>query len=147
MKSKLSRRDILLAGGVATAAMFAGAGGWVALADPRQALLDFFKTALPGVKIDETSALECIDGFLGQWDWKKRRAASVAWAMLGVENMAEISEKFELAARRVFTSFLTNSNFFDVSDPLSVTIVYEQTPAGTPCATRFANIDPPMSNG
>ncbi|WP_353646482.1 hypothetical protein [Mesorhizobium sp. WSM2239] len=142
MKFNLSRREVLIGGG-AVAVMGATGAGWLALADHKQALLAYFKRALPGVAIDEETALVCIDEFLGRWSWKERRAVSVAWRTFGVETMGDMSERFELAARRALTMYLTDSNFFHASDPHAVKIVYSSRPPGTACANPFANLEPP----
>lgn len=142
MKFNPSRRNILIGGGTAAIAAAAGAS-WVVLADEHQALLDYFKRSLPGVRIDEASAAKCIHEFLGRWSWKERRAVIVAWQTFGVETMGNMSDKFELAARRALTMYLTNSNFFEAADPRAKTIVYVSRPSGTACTNPFANLDPP----
>jgi hypothetical protein len=140
-----SRRDVLVGGGTLGIVAVASASGWVVLADEHQALLGYFKKVLPDVKIDEQSAADCVDEFLSRWSWKERRAVSVAWRTLGVETMGSMSEQFELAARKALAMFLTNSNFFDVSDPRATTIVYASRPPGAACTNPFANLDPPAS--
>ncbi|PDT81473.1 hypothetical protein [Sinorhizobium sp. BJ1] len=143
MNFNRSRRDVLIGGGAVAITAAAGVSSWVVLADEHKALLDYFKKLLPGVRIDEESAAACIDEFLARWSWKERRAVSVAWRTFGVETMGNMSDKFEIAARKALTMYLTNSNFFDVSDPRATTIVYVGGPTGAACTNSFANLDPP----
>ena len=141
MMVSMTRRDIVVGSGAAALAVL-GAGGWVVIADSRKALLDYFKQELPGVSLDETSAGRCIDEFLSRWSWTEQRLVSVAWRTFGVESVGTVSDKFDLAARKALTMFLTNSNFFDTADPRAEIIVYTSSPPGMACANPFANLDP-----
>ena len=107
------------------------------------AVLAFYKRALPGVTIDEKSALAGIDEFVSDWSTPKTLVVQTAWNAAGVETMAELNGHFERTARYILTHFLINSNFFHVKDPRAQPIVYVSTPLGTACGNRLANLEPP----
>jgi hypothetical protein len=142
MAETFSRRNILI-GAAATGATAAGGVTWVATADLRPAGLAFFRRALPGVTIDEKSALVAIDEFVSDWPMAKRLALGAAWNMAGVDTMAAMHPRFEPPARHLLTHFLLGSNFFEVKDPRAQPIVYTGNKIGTPCANPFANLSPP----
>ena len=143
MPKSLSRREVL----IGTAAVGAAAGGgvaWLATADVKPAALAFFKRALPGVAIDEKSAMTCIDDFVADWPLAKRLVLATAWNTAGVDTMAAVHDRFQSPARHLLTHFLINSNFFQVKDPKAQPIVYTRQPPGSACANPFANLDPPV---
>jgi hypothetical protein len=142
MRNALTRRNLLI-GAVAIGASATGGAIWIATADAKAALLDFFKRSLPGVKIDETSANKCIDDVLSQWSMAKTQLLGAAWRTAGIENVAAI-DRLDRAPREALTLFLTGSNFFQTADPRSELIVYVGKPHGTACANPFANLDPPQ---
>jgi hypothetical protein len=136
----ITRRNVLIGAG-AVGVVAATGGAWIATADAKAELLVFFKRALPGVTIDEASALRSIEEFTAQWSRGRTMLVSAAWRVAGVERMSAMQDRFDLAARRALTYFLTNSNFFEVPDPRKETIVFVARPAGSPCINPFANLD------
>jgi hypothetical protein len=142
MPEALSRRNVLI-GAAAVAAAAAGGATWVATAEVKSAALAFFKRALPGVTIDEKSALIAVDEFVAKWATAKRLVLGAAWNTVGVDNMAAIDPRFEPPARHLLTHFLLGSNFFQVKDPRAQPIVYVGRPPGSACGNPFANLEPP----
>jgi len=138
----LSRRNVVI-GATAVGAAAVGGVTWVATAEVKSAGLAFFKRALPGVTIDESSALIAIDEFVSDWPMAKRLALGAVWNTAGVDTMAAISARFEPPARHLLTHFLLGSNFFLVKDPKAQPIVYAGKRLGTACANPFANLEPP----
>lgn len=126
-----------------TAIGAAAVGGvaWVATSDLKPAGLAFLKRALPGVTIDEKSALVAIDDFMADASTGKRLVLGAAWNTVGVGTMAEVVPRFESPARHLLTQFLLGSNFFHVKDPKAQPIVY--TGIGVACSNPFANLEPP----
>jgi hypothetical protein len=120
-----------------------GGAIWIATADAKTALLDFFKRSLPGVKIDETSANKCIDDILSQWSTTKIQLLGAAWCTAGIEIVAAI-DRLDRAPRAALTLFLTGSNFFQAADPRAEPIVYVGKPPGSACTNPFANLEPPQ---
>ena len=142
MAGILSRRNVLI-GTAAVGAAAVGGVTWVATAEVKSAGLAFFKRALPGVTIDDRSALVAIDEFMSDWPTAKRLALGAVWNTAGVDTMAAINPRFESPARHLLTHFLLGSNFFLVKDPRAQPIVYLGKRSGTACANPFANLDPP----
>ena len=159
MRGVLSRRRLLIgAAAIGTAALTGGAL-WIAEADAKAALFDYFKSALPDVTIDEKSARACIDDFLQQWvnppalaqhsrytvmvSMVKIQLLATAWQFVGVEKLSELGGRFELIARKTLTFFLVNSNFFQTGERRQEPIVYVAKAAGSACNNPFANLDPP----
>ncbi len=143
MRQVLTRRNVLI-GLAAAGATGVGGATWIATADVKAELLEFFKHALPGVAIDEKSARACIDEFTAQWSGLKTRFIATVWRTAGVETTAGLNRRFEGLSRQALTSFLVNSNFFQAADPRAELIVYVSRPPGTACASNpFANLDPP----
>jgi hypothetical protein len=155
MRGAFSRRRLLIGAAVLGTVVSTSGALWVSKADAKTALLNYFKRVLPGVTIDEKSALACIDDFLKQWVTLvlrsgydvmilnlKFQAAAAASQVVGVEKLSEFSEKFELIARKALTFFLVNSNFFHTPDPRQEPIVYIAKPAGAACNNPFANLEP-----
>ena len=142
MPEALTRRNVLI-GATAFGVAAVGGAAWVATAEFKSAVLAFFKRALPGVTIDEKSALTGIDEFVSDWPTAKRLVLGMAWNTAGVDTMAAVNIRFASAARHMLTHFLINSNFFMVKDPRAQTIVYVSSPPGAACANPFANLDPP----
>jgi hypothetical protein len=153
MRGAFSRRRLLIGAAVLGTVVSTSGALWVSKADAKTALLNYFKRVLPGVTIDEKSALACIDDFLKQWVGLglrsgydvmifnlKIQAAATAWQVVGVEKVSEFSEKSELIARKALTFFLVNSNFFHTPDPRQEPIVYVAKPAGAACNNPFANL-------
>jgi hypothetical protein len=138
----LTRRNVLI-GAAATGAVAAGGVTWVVTTDVKSSVLAFFKRALPGVTIDEKSALVAINEFMADWQTTKRLVLGTAWNTAGVDTMAAIHPRFEPPARHMLTHFLLGSNFFLVKDPRAQPIVYAGNRLGTPCANPFANLGPP----
>ena len=143
MPEVLTRRNVLIG---ATALGTAAIGGvtWATTADLKYAVLAFYKRALPGVMIDEKSALAGIDEFVADWSTAKKLVLRTAWNVAGVGTMADFNDRFESAARHMLTHFLINSNFFHVKDPKAQPIVYVSPPPHAPCSNPFANLDPPQ---
>lgn len=134
MAKALTRRNLLI-GTAAGAAAVAGGTGWLALQGAESSMLAFLRRKLPGVVIDEESALACIRSVLErQWSWNKQRVAGIALGTIGPERMAELDDRFDSVERRVLTEFIIRSNFFHLEDPTAETIVYEPVAPGTPCS-------------
>ena len=142
MPEALSRRNVLI-GTAAVGAVAVGGVTLVATAEVKSAALAFFKRALPGVTIDEKSALVAIEEFVADWPLAKRLVLGAAWNTAGIDTMAAMTPRFEPPARHLLTHFLLGSNFFLVKDPRAQPIVYLGNRAGTACANPFANLDPP----
>jgi hypothetical protein len=158
LRAVLSRRRLLIGAAAIGVTTLTGAL-WIAEADAKAALLDYFKLTLPGVAIDERSARACIDDFLERRvnppglvrhsrytvmvSRVKIQLVAMAWQVVGVEKLSELGGKFELIAREALTFFLVNSNFFLIPDPRREPIVYVAKPAGSACNNPFANLDPP----
>jgi hypothetical protein len=158
MRGAFSRRRLLIGAAVLGTVVSTSGALWVSKADAKTALLNYFKRVLPGVTIDEKSALACIDDFLKQWVNPpglvrrsgytvmifnlKIQAVATAWQVVGVEKLSEFSEKFELIARKALTFFLVNSNFFHTPDPRQEPIVYIANAPGAACNNPFANLEP-----
>ncbi len=160
MRGAFSRRRLLIGAAVFGTVVSTGGAVWVSKANAKTALLNYFKRVLPGVTIDEKSALACIDDFFAQWinpydATAERRsgyavmffnlkvqAAAAASEVVGVDKLSEFSEKFELIARRALTFFLVNSNFFQIPDPRQEPIVYVTSTLGAACNNPFANLEP-----
>jgi len=141
MPKSLSRREVLI--GTAAVGVAAASGvAWGVTADIKAAVLAFFKRALPGVTIDEKSAMTCIDDFVAGWPLAKRLVLSTAWNTVGVDTMAAVHDRFQPPARYMLTHFLINSNFFLVKDPKAQPIVYTSPQPGSACASPFTNLDP-----
>jgi hypothetical protein len=138
----ITRRNVLIGTGAVCVATATGAA-FIATADAKAELLTFFKRALPGVTIDEASAMRCIEDVIAQWSRGKTMLVGAAWRVAGVERMSAMQDKFDLVARRSLAYFLTNSNFFELPDPRKGTIVFVSRPPGSPCINPFANLNPP----
>ena len=143
MSEALSRRNVLI-GTAAVGVAAVGGVTWVATTEVKSAALAFFKRALPGVTIDEKSALIAIDEFVEKWTTAKRLVLGAAWNTAGVDTMAAINAQFEPPARHLLTHFLIGSNFFEVKDPRAQPIVYVGRPPNAACGNPFANLDPPV---
>lgn len=137
MRQLITRRNLLIAGGVLAGAAALG-GTLVATTDVRTALAEFVKESLPGVTCDEASLYRCVDEFIGGWSRSKKAAMGSIYAVLGVRGAGERFHRLEFAPRMILTNFLTNSNFFDVSDPRRVVIKYDPLPPQTACRNPFA---------
>ncbi|MCI0625645.1 MAG: hypothetical protein L0387_29050 [Acidobacteria bacterium] len=143
MRQVFTRRNVLI--GLTTAGAAAMGGViWVTRADAKVELLEFFKRSLPGVTIDNGSAKACIDEYMSKWSRAKFQFVGAAWRTAGVETMSAMSERFDAVARESLTYFLTNSNFFQATDPRKEIIVFAAKPPGTACINPFANLEPPQ---
>lgn len=142
---EFTRRKLLVGAVAVSATASAGGISLLAITDLEEQLLAYFEKVLPHVRIDRSSARQCVQDFLiwRQWSKTKRLAAGVAWSVAGVDTMAAFNQNFEWAARRALTLFITNSNFFYLEDPRSELIVYESRPPGAACNNPFANLEPP----
>jgi hypothetical protein len=154
-----SRRRLLVGGAIIGTAASTGGGLWLSHANANAALLDYFQRALPGVSIDENSALKCINDFMEWWanppmlirpsryalmaKKVKMQVLAAAWQVIGVDRMAKLDGKCELVARQALTFFLVNSNFFHTENPRQEPIVYVASAPGSACANPFADLDPP----
>lgn len=137
MKQLITRRNLLIAGGVVAATSAVG-GTFVATRDVRSALAGFIKDSLPGVTCDEASVYRCVDDFIASWSRTKKAAMGSIYAVLGVQGAANSSHRLSFVPRMVLTEFLVNSNFFDVNDPRQVVIKYEPRAPQTACGNPFA---------
>jgi len=154
-----SRRRLLVGAAIVGTAASTVGGLWFSHASANAAVLDYFHRVLPGVRIDENSALKCIDDFMERWTnppmlirpgryalmakKAKMQMLAAAWQVIGVDKLAKLDEKFELVARQALTFFLVNSNFFRTENPRQEPIVYIATAPGSACANPFADLDPP----
>ncbi len=143
MPEVLTRRNVLI-GATALGAAAIGGGTWATTSDLKYAVLAFYKRALPGVTIDEKSALAGIDDLVKDWSMAKTLVLQTAWNVAGVDTMAEINGRFKSAARHALTHFLIDSNFFLVKDPRAQPIVYARRPPHAACGNPFANLEPPQ---
>jgi hypothetical protein len=114
-----------------------GCGAVVAMAKVDDALLNFFRVSLPGVKFDEASARTCIAEYIAGWPSWKNKVVAVGGTMVGIDRLTSVDPGFEKLARQCLTRFLRDSNFFHESDPRSALIVYTTVPDGTPCRNPF----------
>jgi hypothetical protein len=142
MAAKFSRRTILI-GATAGAAAVAGGAYWFATSEFRSSALAYLKRSLPGVPIDEESAIACIEDFAASKPLFKSAALRSGWSIAGVENMSELNTQFQHQERFFLTYFLLNSNFFYEDDPKAQSIVYATPPKIVACGNPFANLDPP----
>ncbi len=148
---RLTRRRLLLGG---TAAVAVSAGGFVWFSDPRTLIIDIVEHALPGVRFETASLNQFADDFLDDWKGPdpgpattsrvKFAAAASRLVGMGTLNAFGQFETSEGFGRDVVTSFLLSSNFFDVDDPRSSSVVYTRRAPGTPCrSTPWGDVSPP----
>jgi hypothetical protein len=142
MSQAFTRRNVLI-GTAGIAAATIGGVSWMAGFEFKSSVLAFFKRSLPGVTIDEDSAMTSIDDFAADWPMAKTLVLRTAWSTAGVGTMADLVERFESPARHMLTFFLINSNFFFVDDPRAQPIVYVTPPPHAPCGNPFANLELP----
>lgn len=151
---RLTRRE-LLAGGAAVAVV--GAGGVVWFTDPKSLVTDLVKQKLPGVRFDNASLDRFAADFLTQWNGPspgmstrlKFKVAAAANGAVGTDAVASLGafDPGDGFTRAAVTKLMLNSNFFDVPDPRSVTIVYRPRRPGTPCrSTPFGDVSPPATD-
>lgn len=153
MRFSVSKRALLIGAGAAAGVGALGLG-FVGFSSKEMLVVELLKRALPGVAIDEASALVCaqdvltaLDGRLDPRDYavsafklKAVRAASQVAGLQTISNLPPLADRLEEIERAVVTQFLMNSGYFYRSAGDASPLFYERPDPNAACANPFATL-------
>ncbi len=145
MDLKLSRRNLMIGGGVASLLGL----GWAAGRTKEALLVEVLRDSLPGVTFEPEGLKLFVEEYFALYynDAKadmKLRVTAMGASLFGLRTLSKIGyvgQNIEEMRRAAVTRFCAFSDFFHAEDPTTEEITYIGESAGTPCGNPFARFD------